>query len=409
MKNIFCTICLFVGFICGFSSCEMKKELKGEGGDEDTPKGILDLSLTYVPETKVSDSDPKVDDFRVSVYDDKGELAVYYDTFHDFKSTELVLLPVGSYNVSCAWGDNKEAAFASPYFEGSKKCQINENEVTRTEVSADLQNVRVDLVLSADFLENYRDDYSVTLTNGKGVLVVGKNESRSAYFMPGTALKYTIKATTLDGKEALLSGVLKNESGGISGGDEFTIKVSSVPEIPETPVDPDNPDPSGPTQTGISIKVDVTLVNRDIEIVVPTTPAKPSEPESPTNTITIVGSGFDIDQIQEMTKAETKDATLDITLSASAGMEKIVVNIQSPTITDILGKNNPFDLLSLSPEMETLLGGMLSLPSKGDKSFTFKIGSFLPLLGVGDHKFLVTVTDLSGESLTKTLSIKITE
>ena len=45
MRKIFQILSLLLGVVCGFSSCEMKKELKGEGGDSDTPKGILDLSI----------------------------------------------------------------------------------------------------------------------------------------------------------------------------------------------------------------------------------------------------------------------------------------------------------------------------------------------------------------------------
>lgn len=80
MRKIFQILSLLLGVVCGFSSCEMKKELKGEGGDSDTPKGILDLSLTYTPETKAG-TDVNIEDFHVSIYDEQGELAVYFDTY----------------------------------------------------------------------------------------------------------------------------------------------------------------------------------------------------------------------------------------------------------------------------------------------------------------------------------------
>lgn len=408
MRKIFQILSLLLGVVCGFSSCEMKKELKGEGGDSDTPKGILDLSLTYTPETKAG-TDVNIEDFHVSIYDEQGELAVYFDTYTALKAEPQVLLPIGSYKIVGAWGEKREAAFDAPYFEGSKKCEIRKEEVTKSEVLAEIQNVRVNLALSDDFLKNYKDDYSITLTNGKGVLTLNKNEKRTAYFLPGTTLKYTIKATTLAGKEAMLSGILQNESGSVSPGDLFTIKVTSVPEVPDKPTDPDNPDPSDPNQTEISLKVEVTLTTREIEIVVPTTPTTPEEPENPTETIAIVGSGFNIDETQSFTVEGAKSAVLDIALGATSGMEKVVVKIISQELENILKDENPFDLITPSAAMKDILDGIgLLRPSKGEKAFSFKIGPFMQLLGVGEHKFQVTITDKDGKSLTKTLSVKIT-
>lgn len=207
----------------------------------------------------------------------------------------------------------------------------------------------------------------------------------------------------------MLSGILQNESGSVSPGDLFTIKVTSVPEVPDKPTDPDNPDPSDPNQTEISLKVEVTLTTREIEIVVPTTPTTPEEPENPTETIAIVGSGFNIDETQSFTVEGAKSAVLDIALGATSGMEKVVVKIISQELENILKDENPFDLITPSAAMKDILDGIgLQRPSKGEKAFSFKIGPFMQLLGVGEHKFQVTITDKDGKSLTKTLSVKIT-
>lgn len=139
----------------------------------------------------------------------------------------------------------------------------------------------------------------------------------------------------------MLSGILQNESGSVSPGDLFTIKVTSVPEVPDKPTDPDNPDPSDPNQTEISLKVEVTLTTREIEIVVPTTPTTPEEPENPTETIAIVGSGFNIDETQSFTVEGAKSAVLDIALGATSGMEKVVVKIISQELENILKDENP--------------------------------------------------------------------
>lgn len=415
MKNIFYILSLFLGLACCFSSCEMKKELGGDDRDPEAAKGILDLSLVYVPETKADNI--KAEDFNVSVYNEQNDLALYFDTYEALKATPQVLLPVGIYKVICSWGEKKEAAFDSPYFEGSKKSQIVANEVTKTEVSAAIQNVKVNVSLSDDFLKNYKDNYSITLTNGKGVLVFNKNELRTAYFMPGTTLKYTIKATTKAGKEAILSGLLKNESGTASGGDTFNIAIDVVPEVPEVPTDPEEP-VVPPSQVSVGIKVEITLITREIEIVVPTEPTTPENPGDPgdpgdpgvpATAITITGAGFDIDEPQTMTVEASKTVVLDVALGATAGMAKVEVKIISPAIQVILGAENPFELIAPSQVMTDLLDGIgLKRPSKGDKTFTFKIGPFMKLMGKGLHKFDVTITDAAGKSLKKTLTINIT-
>lgn len=407
MRNIIGFFSIMFCLTCVFSACEMKKELKGDD-DSNELKGILDLSLAFVPETK-SSVNPEVEDFNVTIYDEEGDIAVYYDSYAAFKAAEQVLLPIGSYNVVCAWGDNKEAAFDSPYFKGIKKCEIKDQEVTKVDVSAEIQNVRVDLALSSEFLKNYKDNYTVTLTNGKGVLILNKDEKRSAYFMPGSILKYTIKATTLDGKEAMLSGLLQNESGSIVSGDQFKIEITVVPVIPDGPVDPDDPvDPNDPNQVAVSIQVKVTLVTREIEIVVPTIPADPVDPDDTTSDIEISGSGFDIDKTQEFTVESAKNAVVNVNLSAPDGMMKVEVKIISPALEAILGNENPFDLISPSSTMQAILDGIkLKRPSSGDTSFMFEIGPFMQLLGEGEHKFQVTLTDAKGKSLMKTLSVKI--
>lgn len=408
MKNIVRLFSMMLCLTCFFSACEMKKELKGEG-DTDAPKGILNLSLAFVPETRAS-VEPSVNDFSVTVYDENGEVEAYYATYGAFKAEQQVLLPVGNYHVACEWGERREAALDSPYFLGSSVCEIKEGEVTRTEVSAEIQNVRVNLVLSPDFLRNYRDDYSITLTNGTGVLILDKNTTGSAYFMPGSILKYTIRATTRDGKKALLAGILQNEAGSVEAGDQFTIELSVVPEVP---VDPEKPvDPDDPSQAGISIQVNVTLTTREIEIVVPTIPVDPTDPVDPVDPpagIAIAGSGFNIDEVQEFTVESAKSAVVNVSLSASGGMDKVEVRIISPALEAILGAENPFELISPSPTMQTILDGInLRRPTKGDTTFTFEIGPFMQLLTVGDHQFQVTVTDAKGDSLVKTLSVKIT-
>lgn len=414
MKNIVRLFSMMLCLACVFSACEMKKELKGEG-DTDAPKGILNLSLAFVPETRAS-VEPSANDFSVTVYDENGEVEAYYNTYGAFKAEQQVLLPVGNYHVACAWGERREAALDSPYFLGSSVCEIKEGEVTRTEVSAEIQNVRVNLVLSPDFLRNYRDDYSITLTNGTGVLILDKNTTGSAYFMPGSILKYTIRATTRNGKKALLAGILQNESGSVEAGDQFTIELTTVPEVPEVPVDPEKPiDPDDPSQAGITIQVNVTLTTREIEIVVPTIPVDPTDPTDPVNPvdppagIAIAGSGFNIDEVQEFTVESAKSAVVNVSLSASGGMDKVEVRIISPALEAILGAENPFELISPSPTMQTILDGInLRRPTKGDTTFTFEIGPFMQLLTVGDHQFQVTVTDAKGDSLVKTLSVKIT-
>ena len=57
------------------------------------------------------------------------------------------------------------------------------------------------------------------------------------------------------------------------------------------------------------------------------------------------------------------------------------------------------------------LGKEITVPAQGDKDYTFPVGQFYLFLGIlpGEHNFVMTVTDMEGNTKTGTVKVTITE
>ena len=161
------------------------------------------------------------------------------------------------------------------------------------------------------------------------------------------------------------------------------------------------------------IKVDIAMHTRDTIINIEA-PALPPDPDDGTDepgdeSISIVGTG--LDSPVEMTEDEALAGTVPVkvTIKAPSGLKNVVVKIIAPELEKILGEENPFDLINLTPTMTSILDGVgLVRPEEGDKEYTLDVTGFMKLMGgAGEYKFQVTVTDTSLGSLEKTLTVII--
>ena len=138
----------------------------------------------------------------------------------------------------------------------------------------------------------------------------------------------------------------------------------------------------------------------------------------------IVWTGYNIDNRYEM----TDDMTVDIVVTAAAGVKSFNVVIVSDTLTpselanvglcDNINLVNPEQSTDSTGVMTDMSGMEQSLNNLGfptgnavlnQTSIAFSITDFLPLLsftGTGEHNFIMTVTDNNDETTVKTLMLK---
>lgn len=429
-----------------FVSCEMKKDLFGQGQgneEEGVPEnvGLLDLHVVAereaaAPGTKGETENENIylatDDFCVSILDSVGQVVKSYDSYAVLKADGELLLPAGKYTVRAFSGDDPDAGFDAPYYEGDTTCVVSAKEVVKIETNCRLSNKKVQFDLSDQFFDSFRSDYTIVVDNGTGVLTISSDELRSAYLRNTGTLRFTIYTTTYKGESYTYSCDLSKDEQ-IKEHNNLYIKLDAIdarPDEPGEPSDPDNPgpdepsepdEPEGPTDpekpeypsSAPTIKVDVSLVEKNYIIEVPSdfvevdkpdvpdTPGgnEPGEEPSKTEpeiTGTIDGKAFDVHTPQTITE---KTESIIVYLYLPTGLDALTANI---TISGVI-EGLSVDLLDASSlgEINDLLVNLekdkLVVPSRGEKGkLKFDISSFSDLFG-SSNTFNIHIKDKNGK------------
>lgn len=410
------TIIILFSLLAGFTSCEMKKELTGglkpvNPGEEPVDPavtGVLDLKLNLNPETDTQETKAKADvaatvdvnDFSIEIIDSTGTVVRSFDSYREYQNADELLLKEGLYTVRATWGKLYEAAFDAPYFVGDTVCRIEPGVVSSIKTDCSLQNAKVNIDYTEDFLKVFKDDYAAIVTNGLGALTLDKKEQRVAYFRSNDNIRLTVNATTVKGLDVISKHKIEKAQPNALYNVVLGIDMS-VDSVIDQILKP-------------GITVDITMHDRDtvIDIEAPALPPDPDEGEEEPgddNAITVTGNG--LDSPVEMTEAEASDGSVPVkvVIKAKAGLSKVLVKIIAPELEAILGKENPFDLVTPTEAIKEILDGVgLVRPAAGDTEYALDVTGFMGMMGgPGTYKFEVTITEGEGNSLSKTLTVII--
>ena len=445
------------------TACEMKKDLFGGGTKEEAPSydnlGLLDIEIQAEREAElradgsvsVEESNAlKPDEFAIEIADSTGQVVKSFPSLAAMKEAGELLLPVGTYSVHAAYGADVNAGFNSPYYAGDTTCVIADRQVLKVLVRCVLQNKKVQFAVNEEFRSMFVSDYSIVVDNGTGILMLSKSQLGSAFFKNTGALRFSLYATTYEGQVHTYTCDLSDNEQVLAHNNIF-VELGAVPTIPDQPggVDPDEPDepdePDDPIEPDPEpdepdepkpdvpvapvIKVDVTLIEKDYVIEIPsnfvenskpgtgngdtpttpgegenTDPSDPGQPEESTDvTITgkIDGKSFDVNQTQTVSD-DTKSVVINLYLPT--GLEELTVDV---SIGDIF---LPLDLLDASAvaAINGILSGMgktLTVPAKGSKgNLTFDISAFIGMLDT-NNSFKLYVKDKNGKDDTATIKL----
>ena len=409
--------------LVGLVSCEMKDELLGKGEQGGSGEvGVLDLKLKVVPpsygnggvSSKSSSTElivPKAEDMIVKVFNASMELQDYFESYADYLKESQYVLEQGTYYIEAYSGDNYEVTSEYPYYELLDTCVIKAKEVTLVDKACELQSAILYLTLSEEFLNACKDDYAITITNGSGVLSVGKGDARIVYIRPGMKTTVTIRATEkITGKPVIRTFGLADSEGKINPQDLFRIEIKDleeeiVPDEPEKPnPDPDDPDnPEKPTNGNFTIKVDVTLNETPIDITVPSGGGNGGSTGGNDNT-----GG----ETESVISIKGDAINTDLVVSVPNSISSFRVIIDSPLLPESelqgIGLTSDFDLVSPGGYADKLSGLGFPVHIGGETSVSFNISQFVPMLqilGSGTSNFHLTVTDSKGNTKTHTITI----
>lgn len=409
------------------AACEMKDELTG--GSEKTDMGQLRLNVqAQVPAAMTRTTVPTTD-FPVFIAGVAGtateEVVKSYATVGDVPAE--VLLPVGQYTVSSHTPGTLEKIMDAPYYGGETAMTITKDVTTQATVKCRMQNSRIQMTYSADFLVSFTS-WTITLNDGQpdGVVLsyteADKNPAaRFVYFGDDVATVYVdIRAVTTKGETVSVSYAMTKadaeekytdiDNENFSGGDGLNINLK--PTATTTGTVP-----------GITIEANITFEEHEDAVEIPVEDNGGVDP--PVTPPTPSGDGPSIElpadceyTVTQMTSGDTEEA--NAILKAPAGMKQAVVNISStnPTFGIALAaigfEGGNLELID-NPALERLfqedLGMDITTPSVGDTEYVFPIHAFFTLLAVytGDHTFTITLTDVNGEDAKDALKISVVE
>lgn len=442
---------LAVAMLAGLASCEMKNEILGKDpmtGDT----GTLNLYVETGKTTKGTTD--QVDQFPVTITGTDVEYTKKFDSYAELQQAGDVTLPVGTYTIeACSPGEFK-SEMSEPFYGGKvENVKIVKGQTAETSVVCTMQNVKISISLTEEFLATYQD-WTINVTDKNGHIktytkaadgetpapVYWKmDESVETIYINGTAKTNGGEDVTISGtaKKSNLPEYEEGDDTSFVGGDELKIEFSPVKVEGSTP---------GVLEEGIQITITMFNSEENENVEIPVDPGTEGgdteEPgtgedggdegedgEGDTNTNPTIQLPADITySISAGDAPESADAII----KAPAGLESVIVKIDGGNaefraiINDLdLGGSNftsGVDLVGNSTFEGIIadLGAMgidpISVPAKGDTEYIFPIASFFKMLNIykatdpGDsHDFIITVQDKNGESVEDVLKVTIKE
>lgn len=431
---------LAVAMLAGLASCEMKNEILGKDpmtGDT----GTLNLYVETGKTTKGTTD--QVDQFPVTITGTDVEYTKKFDSYAELKQAGDVTLPVGTYTIeACSPGEFK-SEMSEPFYGGKlENVKIVKGQTAETSVVCTMQNVKISISLTEEFLATYQD-WTINVTDKNGHIktytkaadgetpapVYWKmDESVETIYINGTAKTNGGEDVTISGtaKKSNLPEYEEGDDTSFVGGDELKIEFSPVKVEGSTP---------GILEEGIQITITMFNSEKNENVEIPVDPGTDGgDTEEP-------GTGEDggdeggeegnegaptidlpADFSYSASTGDGKPASADAWLYTPAGLKSAKVRIETnsegfkATLNDVdmggnllegveLVNNTNIDDLFESVELED------RSPKPGVTEYKFPVGAFFTFLDMfpGTHKFHITLTDNEDVTVSDVLTITITE
>lgn len=405
------------------SSCAMKDDVLSKSKDG-KDLGALSLNLETNNDNIVivkatndlfSNDDVDAEKYTVTITNDADNSQVKQCLYSEILADGgLVQLPVGKYTaIAYNYDGSVINSSAKPYFFAKTTFNIIPGGTTNVNLDAKLQNMGVVLALDSKFTTEFKDDYSITVTNGaSGNYIFNKTNINEKIFFSvpdnTNTFKVSLKATNSKNKNVTKSYDITKPSTASNGaqlkpGDIFYVTLSAGDEGSVT----------HDSQANVSINVDLTMNEKNETIEVPTeniteSGNNPGGNETTENSITV--EGF---KTYTFTLGQSITDEVKVNIKAPNGIAKLLVKISSDneefmTIISALGLDQPFDMADPGDLEEILVEpmpdgiGILdpNVPIKNETQYTFDITSFmepLMLFNEGEHIFSIEIIDSNGE------------
>ncbi|MCH5220924.1 MAG: DUF4493 domain-containing protein [Muribaculaceae bacterium] len=376
-------------------------------------------------------SNIRVENFKVKVSNQNGNSAPKEFIFGEMP--EVLVLPVGTYNLEVESHEVKPAEWDAPYFKGSTSFEITNGKITQIgSVEAKFASLKVSVVFDADLRAVLSNDATVTISaNDRGQLVYKVDEQRAGYFevIDNSMTMIAHFEGSIDGVYTVQDTPFTDVEPG-----QHRIITYSTKRGPEIPEQSGNIDPS----EGLFVDVEVANGGTINGNVTPsedaTTPTdRPGqeepqespnpgpgddEPSAPAATFEATNSPNlkldDINMVSDFPEGEVPAGNAIVTIHCEKKIQHLVVTISTTDdgFADIIDemKLKSFDLAYPGDAEDNIKSLELAYGDQviNKQEVEFNITQFVSLLAnfSGTHTFNITVTDNEGKKASLDLRFK---
>lgn len=406
--------------------------------------GKLTVGVEAVLPMKTTRAEVNTENFLISIFQADGQTKFDGETYYEKTKAQMpsqITLPVNdngecNYVLTAHSPEEFKRIMNVPYFKGSETILIKKNMNTEATIHCKQTNTSIKLVYSSDFLATFTS-WSVTVDDGTDLGLEFLSSSGTAPDAKYCALAEGVSeltvnfvGTTTDNATVRRSMALtkaestqtyEGESENFGGGDAVVIILN----------------PEETTSGFVNIGIEANIVFEETEVKVPVNVVDNGKWEEE-------GGGEepgpgpqpgDDDAISltlpaPVTLSADESATADpssgdVVISAEKGLKSVSVKVDSSSdemmeqLAAVADEYAGVDLVNGcevvgNQNLVAFLGSLkktITVPAQGDTNYTFPVGQFYLFLGIlpGTHNFIMTVTDMEGNTKTGTVVVTITE
>lgn len=425
-----------VTLLFGLASCEMKDEILGKDpmtGDT----GTLSLSVETGKVTRGTTD--QVDQFPVVITGKDVEYTQKFDSYAELKQAGEVKLPVGTYTIeACSPGEFK-SEMSEPFYGGEQEVKIQKDVTSETSVVCTMQNVKISIELTEEFLATYQD-WTINVTDKKqnghaktytkeadgdtpAPVYWKMDEGVETIYINGTAKTNGGEDVTISGtaKKSNLPEFEEGDDTSFVGGDELKIDFTPVKVEGSTP---------GIEKDGIQITITLFNSEKNENVEIPVNPGTDGgdteepgtgedggdegEGDGETNSITISDNGTGYLTNGVTVEGENYPTDVEIVMNVPNGIQNVYVKVESSNnlftnAAGMLGLADG-DGMDLASDEAKELSDLFQLPDQGSSEYSFSMTvSLFQMLSnyEGKHNFTLKVIDSKGNSESAVLTINI--
>lgn len=173
-KNTIYLLSLLGIFSFSFVSCNKEEQSETEPG-----RGFLKLDFGLIVD--VQTRSVNTDDYIIKILNMESSKQVYQSSVSELP--DILALYPGNYSIRAFSREvMPDAAFEAPFYGGDVEANIVRDEYNEIkDLTCTLQNMKVTIEYS-ELLKTEFKNYSVTVSNGTGLLDYAQNEIRAGYF-----------------------------------------------------------------------------------------------------------------------------------------------------------------------------------------------------------------------------------